>query len=77
MTPIIEWLVALGVLAVLVPLGVAAVRRVKRSKGRAAMAGMLLLFGAFLKVDPPPPPPSERVIKDNEDDEAAAAPPDR
>ena len=39
------------------------------------MAGMLLLFGAFLKVDPPPLPPSERVIKDSEDDEAAGAPP--
>ncbi|MDO8297051.1 MAG: hypothetical protein Q7T19_11510 [Caulobacter sp.] len=75
MTSIVEGFVALGVLAALVPLGVMAVRRVKRSKGRAAMAGMLLLFGAFLKVDPPPLPPSERVIKDSEDDEAAGAPP--
>jgi hypothetical protein len=75
MTTTLGWFAALGILAALVPLGVMATRRVKRSKSRAAMAGMLLLFGAFLKVDPPPPPPSERVIKDEEDDEAAGAPP--
>lgn len=75
MTTTTDWLLALGALAVIAPLGVIAVRRLKRSKGRAAMAGMLLLFGAFLKADPPPPPPSESVIKDHEDDEAAGAPP--
>lgn len=69
-----EWLLALAVLAAFVPLGVIVIQRLKRSKSRAAMAGMLLLFGAFLKVDPPPPP-SERVIKDEEDEPAAGAPP--
>ena len=70
-----EWLLALAVLAAFVPLGVIVIQRLKRSKSRAAMAGMLLLFGAFLKVDPPPPPPSGRVIKDEEDEPAAGAPP--
>lgn len=75
MTTTTDWLVALGALVVIAPLGVIAIRQLKRSKSRAAMAGMLLLFGAFLKVDPPPPPPAESVIKAHEDDEAAGAPP--
>jgi hypothetical protein len=70
-----EWLVALGVLAVLVPIGVWAIRRVKRSKHRASFAGMLLLFGTFLTIDPPPPPAAERVVRDEEDEEAAGDPP--
>lgn len=66
--------VALAVGAVLIPIGVWAIQRLKHSKHRASFAGMLLLFGTFLTIDPPPPA-AERVVRDEEDEEAAGDPP--
>jgi hypothetical protein len=70
----VGWVVVAGIVVGLVALGFWGIDRFKKSPNRAAMAGMMLLWGSFLRVDPPPPPPSERIIKDEEDEEAASGP---
>jgi hypothetical protein len=72
---LVGWAVVIGLIGLLVGVAVWSIQHFKRSPNRAAMAGMMLLWGSFLKVDPPPPPPSERIIKDAEDEHAAGGPP--
>jgi hypothetical protein len=63
-----EWLIALAIMAVLLPLaawaGIRYGARVARRNPSAAMALWMLM--AMFKVDPPPPPRIERVSKDEE-----------
>jgi hypothetical protein len=72
---LVGWVVVAGVVLLLAGLAIWGMERFKKSPNRAAMAGMMLLWGSFLRVDPPPPPPSERIVRDEVDEEAAGGPP--
>jgi len=65
----LQWLLALGALAVIAPaiiwLGHVTGRHVARKTPGLGVA--LLLLAPFFKLDPPPPPPAEQMHKDDAD----------
>ena len=69
MTELQATLVLAAVAALLVPLGVWIIGRVKRSPaGFAPLVGVLMLLAAFYPPDPPPPPPAESIAPDEDDE---------
>lgn len=71
-----QTLVALAVLASLAPLLIWILVRSKGARRRLApVAGMMLLLGAFFRVDPPPPPRTEASPREDGNADSAGAPP--
>jgi hypothetical protein len=63
-------LFTLGLVAVLTPFAVWAIRHVRRQRGAGVLvSSILLIFGVGMPVVPPPPPVAEQVIRAREDDE--------
>ena len=73
---LIDLALTLGPALLLVLLLAWGLSRSRRARRRLApLAGMMLLLGAFFRVDPPPPPRTEASPRESGDEDVTGAPP--